>query len=358
MTPALARFETEFRRWVAAHNATHRYTTNAEALLTSLRSQVPDELLTHIGSAYVNGWLQTETEPDRGYFVRETDRPGLRGGQFVIIHRGNGKVDPCWELFIQLADYAWLRTIASRYGQHVRLEDSLMDLTVRTDVVLVLYVEHKTTSQLAQSLLADMRRYGETGFGLDDPDKGNDPLRKAKYLVRANARPLYFGLSAIGTKRLFRVEYLDNNRFQLYEENRGFASVLTEHPGVTNAAQTWPSVDALAIEVLQQCPELWVSVGSGQTAYNFYLPGDKRDAILLGVHQNGEIWTDNGRLGAELAIRLSHCLSLLGVDLAADKDWCFWKKGDRKLSADDIDPVQIAQACRNALREYSIGSSA
>ena len=29
---------------------------------------------------------------------------------------------PCWELFVQLADYAWLRTVAEHHEQEVRLE--------------------------------------------------------------------------------------------------------------------------------------------------------------------------------------------------------------------------------------------
>ena len=43
----------------------------------------------------------------------------------------------------------------------------------------MLYVEHKTTRQLAERLLAQVRQYGEKGFNLDDPDRGNDALRKA-----------------------------------------------------------------------------------------------------------------------------------------------------------------------------------
>ena len=75
-----------------------------------------------------------------------------------------------------------------------------------------------------------MRYYGETGFNLDDPDRGNDPLRKAKYLVRDGAHPIYFGLSAVGYRKLFKVEYADGNRFQLIEDDRGFGAPLSEYP--------------------------------------------------------------------------------------------------------------------------------
>src|SRR5262249_6050573 len=180
---ALERFHSEFRRWVQSHNSTHGYKTDSEGLLAKLEARVPREYLTGIGSAFLNGWLETEASPDRGYFVRESDRPGVGGGQFTLIHQGHSGVQPCWELYIQLADYAWLRTVAGRSGHHVRLEGNLMDLTVRSGGTLLLYVEQKERKETAQRLLQKVTSYGRLGFGLDDDDRGNDPLRKAKYLV-------------------------------------------------------------------------------------------------------------------------------------------------------------------------------
>lgn len=156
---AVNRFRTELKRWISAHNETKGFKTNADETFSALEARLGIEPLVQIGSAFLNGWLSAEEEPGRGYFVRETDRPGKRGGQFVVINRGDSQAAPCWELFVQLADYAWLRTIAQRHGQTVRLEDRLMDLTVRTQDELVLYVEHKTTRALAERLLEGMRMY-------------------------------------------------------------------------------------------------------------------------------------------------------------------------------------------------------
>src|SRR2546422_566982 len=137
-TRALERFRREFRGWVRAYNSVHHRSADPDRLLARLESRIHEGLV-HIGAAYLSRWLITEPDPGRGYFVREADRPGPGGGQFTLIHRGGGNVDPCWELFVQLADYGRLRTIAERYGQIVRLEDSLMDLTVRSGKTLVLY---------------------------------------------------------------------------------------------------------------------------------------------------------------------------------------------------------------------------
>jgi hypothetical protein len=348
--PALDRFRTEFRRWVRAHNATHAYDSSADELLGRLEKRIPSDALAHIGSAYMNGWLVTESDPGRGYFVREADRPGRRGGQTSLVHRGNGAVDPWWELFVQLGDYAWLRTIAGRYGQYLKLEDQLMDLTVRSGTRLLLYVEHKETEKLAKSLLREMVEYGKSGFGLADPDKGNDPLRKAKYLVKENSHPLYFGLSAVGYKQLFRVEYLDGteNRFNLTPDNRPFAGVLSELPSPGAVAPAWSPLDELAIEIQHACPECWVSVGSGQTAYNFYAPGES-DAIILGIYGDGTLWSDMKKLGPERSSKLSAALANIGIELPTTNTWAFWKRQNKTANAADLDPAAVARAIREGL---------
>lgn len=277
---AIERFRREFRRWVQAHNRAKGYTTDPGGFPSTLQGHIGETRLARIGSAYLNGWLETETEPGRGYFVRDSDRPGRRGGQFTITHQGEGKVAPCWELFVQLADYAWLRTVAERHGQEVRFEDRLMDLTVRAGGRLVLYVEQKTTRHLAKKLVDRMRRYGDEGFTLEDPDRGNDALRKAKYLVRDESHPIYFGLSAVNYRQLFKVEYLDGNRFRLIDDARSFTAPLVEYRASADGQPSpWSPVDPLAMEMEGLCPEIWISVGSEQTAYNFYCPteGGGRD---------------------------------------------------------------------------------
>jgi hypothetical protein len=349
---ALERFRREFRKWVMAHNASKRYATNPETLLRALELRIGVRYLAQIGSAYLNGWLRTEAEPGRGYFVREADRPGLRGGQVTITHRGQTLVAPCWELFVQLADYAWLRTVAERHGQEVRLEDRLMDLTVRTPNRFVLYVEHKVTRQIATKLLGGMRKYGARGFGLDDPDRGDDALRKAKYLVRADSHPIYFGISAIDYRQLFKVEYLDGNRFRLIEDPRPLSAPLTDHARPKTARgglPPWSPVDPLAIEMDRLCPEVWISVGSKRTAYNFYCPTEHLDAIVIGVYEDGSIWSDLAGLGARRATRLAQALAEQGITLDATRKWAFWRTGRARLNLEAVDPLVIAEAVRTTL---------
>jgi hypothetical protein len=89
-----------------------------------------------------------------------------------------------------------------------------------------------------------MRQHGEKGFTLADPDRGNDALRKAKYLARDDAHPIYVGLSAVNYRRLFKVEYLEGNRFRLIEDTRPFSAPLVEYrTSADSKAPPWsPSI--------------------------------------------------------------------------------------------------------------------
>ena len=347
---ALSKFQAEMKKWVLAYNSVKNVNCDPDDLLERLSTRIPEDRQMHIGAALLNGWLEAEKELGRGYYVRETDRPGKKGGQPTITHYGNGNHAPWWELFVQLADYGWLRSIAKRYGQQVRLEDRLMDLTVSAGDRLILYVEHKEKSATAEKLLERMRYYGETGFSLDDPDRGNDPLKKAKYLVRDGAHPMYFGLSAVGYRKLFKVEYADGNRFQLIEDDRGFGAPLSEYPSSQDMkSNTWPSVDPLASEIERFCPEIWISVGTGQTAFNFYFPGPSGDAVLIGVYENESVWTDIVGIGPEISAKLAVELAKIGIDLDTGKQWCFWKQNGAKFRLEVADPLEIAGVVRKVL---------
>jgi len=347
---ALERLRTEFNTWVKGYNYAKKTELDPDQLFEILNDRIPEDQLRHVGAALLNGWLETEKNPMRGYFVRESDRPGERGGQVTITNYGGGVIAPWWELFIQLADYGWIRSIAERNGQEVRLEDRLMDITVSSDNQIILYIENKEKASSAVNLVKGMRDWGEKGFNLDDPDRNIDPLRKSKYIVKNDSRPLFLGISAIGYRQLFKVEYLDGNRFRLIEDDRAFSAPLSESPNLHSKLVSDRSpVDPLASEIEALCPEIWISVGSGKTEFNFYMPTSQGDVIIIGVYDTGELWTDVSGLSPDLAVSFSNELSKLDIDLDVRKQWGFWKRGNSNCNLKTADPVTIASAVKSVL---------
>jgi hypothetical protein len=347
---ALERFRQEFKGWVRAVNKTKGYDASPDEVLDRLEKRMPEESLRQIGAAFINGWLQNEPEPDRKYFVKESDREGPRGGQWMMGNVGEGRIDANLELHIQLADYGRLRTVAEQHGLAVWIEDQLMDITVYAGKKLLLYVENKATKQGALNLLKGMKEYGNSGFDLSDPDKGNDNLRKSKYLVRNQAYPEYFGLSAIGYEKMFRVEYLEEqNRFSLHETEMSLTEPLL-YTVVEGDIKPRSVVDPLALELERLTGEkIWVSLGTGATAYNFYFPSDEKDAVVIGVYDDGRIWTDLKSLGDETANRLAEELSEIEITLDTSKEWVFWRKGGQMLYLQNEDPLKIAEKVVAAL---------
>jgi len=355
----LAVFRREFFKWVDAHNKPSKrqplgYQAVGSELFETLQAKIPDELLRSIGLALQDGWIAT-AEDGRGYFVRETqsDSPP----QPAVYHAGGGKVIPWWELYVQLADYSRLRGIAERQGLTVRMEDRQRDITVWAGGQHVLMVENKVTATDAESLLRKMKQYGQEGFMLDALDVGNDPLRKAKYLFRDDGRPKYFGLSALGYEKLFEVAYGEEHRFQLIEISGPITKVLLDAEAKGATPDRLPA-DLLAVELERvaaerDCSHLWLSPGTGQTAFNayVYLPAVGKHAIVAGVYKNGEIWSDFAATGTTLASSLANRLLPLGITVDHQKGYPFWRHEQSKFILNGENVSRVAEAIIDAIDE-------
>jgi hypothetical protein len=166
----------------------------------------------------------TRMEIGRGMAIGLVGR-GLAGHTFTIAglaatkgpykwfsaNRGPGVPSPNWEYFFHVAEFVRL---ASRLSAPYRVgfEDGLMDVSVRESDALLWYVEVKAKPMMLKPLLAALSSHGQ-GVDALAPDRGNDALRKAKYLVR-HQPPL---LSLVGGEdRLhFAVEYGSTTSFLL-----------------------------------------------------------------------------------------------------------------------------------------------
>jgi hypothetical protein len=68
---ALEKLKTEFHRWVKEYNNAKKTELDSDQLYEVLKSRIPEDQLRHVGAALLNGWLETEKNPMRGYFERK-----------------------------------------------------------------------------------------------------------------------------------------------------------------------------------------------------------------------------------------------------------------------------------------------
>lgn len=361
MQDPLDHFRRQFFRWVEQHNKPSKrcpagYQADPQALYQELLDRVPaNDYLKPIGRALQDGWLTT-ADDGRGYFVKEN--AAASPPQPAVYHAGGGKIIPWWELYVQLAYYAQLRAIAERRQLTVRMEDRQMDITVWAGERMLMYVETKVTAAQAKVLLSKMRAYGESGFELDDPNKGNDPLRKAMYLFADDCRPAYFGLCAIGYEQLFKVEYGDHHRFQLIEIASPVTAPLIDASPAGGPPVRTPA-EQLAAELQRKSIErgdvsqdhLWLSPGSGQTCFNAYSHSDAvdRQCLLIGVYRNGRIWSDLKATPPPMSAALAKQLGVIGIFLNLEKEFPFWRKDNATLELCEELVSPIADAILDAI---------
>ena len=136
-------------------------------------------------------------------------------GPYAMFSRSAKQIPaPNWEYFVQLAEFARISRSAAWRGWSVGFEDGLMDVSVYEGAELLWCIEVK---EQATGLSTLVRRIVEHGAAIDweKPDRGNDPLRKAKYL--AMKRPQWFSAVAIGERHDFSVRYFGES-FELQRD--------------------------------------------------------------------------------------------------------------------------------------------
>lgn len=204
-----SRFDTEFRAWAHAACEAWGYEAIDDSWLDAAYERLPRGLRTVLGRGLADGLVETV----EGFRFRLPLLPEYKGPYAWLGKSSTGVPAVHWEYYVQVAEYVRL---ASADGDRVvSFEDDLMDVTVYEDDQLLLACEVKERSEQVAPLLEGIRRYG-AGFDADEPDHGNDPLRKAKYITKA--RPPYFTLVAIGHRREFSVAYEADGTWRLIDD--------------------------------------------------------------------------------------------------------------------------------------------
>jgi hypothetical protein len=206
-----SRFDEELRAWTETACAAWDYPRPEAAWFDRVRERLPTGLRDAISLGLTEGSLRTVD----GYKFRLAGLSESKGPYAWLGKSSKQEPAPHWEYFVQAAEYVRLCALAAPRGLEVLFEDDLMDVSVYRHDDLLLCCEVKERARELDGLLARILDYA-IGVDLHEPDRGNDPLRKAKYLVRH--RPPYFALVAIGKRLEFSVEYLSDRSFALRED--------------------------------------------------------------------------------------------------------------------------------------------
>jgi hypothetical protein len=184
-----------------------RYPAVPDSHLAAFDTRIPLELQAQLGAGIRSGAIDID-----GFYFRARGLPSSKG-PYKLVGRSDttGAPQPHWEYLVQLGEYIRLVRLYAGSDLTIGFEDGLMDVTVRHEGRLLWCVEVKEKARKLAELQAAFERYRDA-VPLA-PDRGNDGLRKSKYLVRH--RPPYLSLLALGTRVDYAVTYPNTTAFEL-----------------------------------------------------------------------------------------------------------------------------------------------
>jgi hypothetical protein len=204
-------FDSCFREWTRAACAEWGYPEPEDRYYVEAFARLPPGLRTLLAAGLRDGLII----PQGRTFTLRGLAPGKGPYAWFTRYAQAQRPNPNWEYYVQVAEYVRLSRAAPASGLTVTFEDGLMDIGLYREGVLQVCVEVKERRAQLQRLLQQLRAH-ETAVDLDAPDRGNDPLRKAKYLVKR--RPQYLCGVALGARLEYRVDYPAGAAFRLVED--------------------------------------------------------------------------------------------------------------------------------------------
>jgi hypothetical protein len=204
-------FDYRVRGLASTACADYGYEAPTDAFFESLFSRLPPGLRSTLGQGLASGLLVLDG--------RTFNLSGLasRKGPYNWFARdkSTNRLSVNWEYFVQVAEYIRLKQTFSGRAYTLTFEDGYMDLGLYHNGSLLVCCEIKETTAQAQKLIKEIKNY-QDGYDPSAPDRGKDPLRKAKYLVQH--RPRYFYVVAIGSRYEFNVTFPENKAFLLQQD--------------------------------------------------------------------------------------------------------------------------------------------
>ncbi len=207
----LQEFNRHFRNWVRAACEDWGYAMPPETYFAKVYERLPEGLRALLGLGLKSGLIISK---GRTFTLRGL--PSEKGPYNWFSHYTGAKEPaPNCEYFVHVAEFIRLHTIAAAKRLSVTFEDDTMDIALYQDNRLLIYCEVKEKVSQIQKLIKGIKAY-QPGVDFAAPDRGNDPLCKAKCIVRR--KPEYFVGVAIGARFEYKVIYPEDNGFQLIRD--------------------------------------------------------------------------------------------------------------------------------------------
>ncbi len=209
----LQKFDTYFRDCVKAACQEWNYPMSSDAYYTTLNKRLPEGLRALLGLGFSKGLIIPKS---RWTFTLEGLSP--KKGPYSWLSRSVAKEpNPNCEYFVQVAEFVRLHRVATALGLSVTFEDDTMDIALYQKDKLLVYYEVKEKVSQIQELIEGIKDYGYTKIDHSIRDRGNDPLRKAKCIIKR--KPEYFSGVAIGARFEYKVIYYPEQKsFQLVKD--------------------------------------------------------------------------------------------------------------------------------------------
>jgi len=204
-------FDKNFRDWVRSACKDWRCSEPSNEYYAKVYKRLPEGLQTSVGLGLKEGLVISQGRT----FTLKGQPP--KKGPYNWFSRGERRIGkkephPNWEYFVQVAEFVRLYHIAKANGMLVNFEDDWIDIALYLNGRLVACYEVKERAGQIQELIKGIKLY-QQAVNFTEPDRGNDPLRKAKYI--AKRKPEYFCGVAIGARFEYRVSYPEDQALQL-----------------------------------------------------------------------------------------------------------------------------------------------
>lgn len=206
----LQKFDTYFRDWVRTACQEWNYPMPSAGYYAEVYERLPEGLRALLALGLSKGLIV----PTGRAFTLE-GLPSKKGPYNWFSHSSTKKPAPNWEYFVQVAEFVRFHNISTALGLSATFEDHTMDIALYHSGKLVVYYEVKEKASQIQELIEGIKDYGYA-VNFTTPDRGNDPLHKAKCIVKR--KPEYFSGVAIGARFEYRVVCLKEKNFRLVRD--------------------------------------------------------------------------------------------------------------------------------------------